>query len=63
VTNIVVFRLTALPADRFVERCWAQGVRLLPAGQDRVRAVFHLDLPDDAVERTLGVVAAALSAA
>jgi threonine aldolase len=62
-TNILVFQLRALAADRFVERCWAQGLRLLPAGPDRVRAVFHLDLPDDAVERALDVVAAALSAA
>jgi threonine aldolase len=61
-TNIVIFRVTALPAAGFVERCWERGLRVLPAGVDRVRAVFHLDLPEDAVERALAVTADALAA-
>jgi threonine aldolase len=62
-TNIVIFRVTALPATAFVERCWEQGLRMLPAGADRVRAVFHLDVPEDAVAAALRIVAAALPAA
>ena len=62
-TNIVVFRLTAQPAGPFVEQCWERGLRVLPAGPDRVRAVFHLDLPEDAVPRALDVVRVALAAA
>ncbi|MEK0084459.1 threonine aldolase family protein [Benzoatithermus flavus] len=61
-TNIVIFRVTAMPAAAFVERCWKQGLRMLPAGADKVRAVFHLDLPENAVEEALRIAAAALAA-
>lgn len=62
-TNIVIFRVTAMPAAVFVERCWAEGLRVLPAGGDRVRAVFHLDLPEDAVEGAVRIASTALAAA
>jgi threonine aldolase len=62
-TNIVIFRLADLPAGTFVERCWEAGLRMLPAGPDRVRAVFHLDLPEDAVEAGLRIARQALAAA
>jgi threonine aldolase len=61
-TNIVVFRLTALPASDLVERCWEAGLRMLPAGPDRVRAVFHLDVPEDGVEQAIRVARDALGA-
>jgi threonine aldolase len=61
-TNIVVFRPTGLPAESFVARCWELGLRMLPAGPDRVRAVFHLDVPEDAVERAMKLVVGALAA-
>jgi threonine aldolase len=61
-TNIVVFRTATLPAADLVERCWAAGLRMLPAGPDRVRAVFHLDVPEGGVDRALRVARDALNA-
>lgn len=61
-SNILVFRLLDRPAEAFVERCWELGLRLLPAGPDRVRAVFHFDLPEDAVPRALDAVRTVLRA-
>lgn len=63
-TNIVVFRLAGgRPAASFVEACWERDLRMLPAGPDRVRAVFHLDLPEDAVPRALDIVRTVLAVA
>jgi threonine aldolase len=60
-TNIVAFRLRGgAAAVDLVERCWERGVRMLPVGPDRVRAVFHLDLPEDAAPRAAAAVAEAL---
>lgn len=60
VTNIVIFQLTVLPAGEFALRCAERGLRILPAGPDRIRAVFHLDLPEEAPERAVDVIRAAL---
>ncbi len=60
-TNIVRFRLGAMPAGVFVERCHAAGVFMLPSGAHGVRAVTHLDVSagdiDLALERIHGVMA------
>jgi threonine aldolase len=56
-TNIVRFRLTAMPAAAFVERCHAAGVFLLPAAGDGVRAVLHLGVARDDVLGALAVIA------
>ncbi len=60
-TNIVRFRLSALGASAFVERCHAAGVHMLPSGTNGVRAVTHLDVSaadiDLALERIGGVMA------
>lgn len=62
-TNIVRFRLSALGANAFVERCHAAGVQMLPSGADGVRLVTHLDVStadiDLALERIAGVMAEA----
>lgn len=60
-TNIVVFGVRPLDAATLVERCWAAGVRMLPVAPDRVRAVFHLDLPDEAADRAAQAIRAALT--
>ena len=63
-TNIVIFDLAApgLTADAFAERARARGgVRFTVIGPSTLRAVTHLDLPPDAVERALAAARAALA--
>jgi threonine aldolase len=55
-SNIAIFGLERLAAADLVDRCWERGVRMLPFGPDRVRAVFHLDVPEDGAERAAALV-------
>lgn len=55
-TNIVRFRLRSLSAAAFVDACFARGVHLLPAGPAGVRAVTHLDIGDDDIDRASAVI-------
>jgi threonine aldolase len=62
-TNIVIFdvRGTALTGEEFGRRTLERsGVRFSVLGPTLVRAVTHLDLPADAVERALSAARAAL---
>jgi threonine aldolase len=54
-TNIVIFDVagTGLTGDEFADRALAQGVRFSVLGPTTVRAVTHLDVPPDGVERAL----------
>jgi threonine aldolase len=61
-TNIVRFKLTGISAFRFVERCHAEGVHMLPAGPDRVRAVFHRDVPSNQVDVSIEAIRKAVTA-
>ena len=61
-TNIVIFdvRGTSLTADQFAARTLAShGVRFSVIGPSTVRAVTHLDVPPDGVERALEAARAA----
>ena len=61
-TNIVIFdvRGTGLTADEFAARALAShGVRFSVIGPSTVRAVTHLDVPPDGVERALEAARAA----
>lgn len=60
-TNIVRFRLRRLSAAAFVDACFARGVHLLPAGKAGVRAVVHLEIGDDDIERACDVIAGVLA--
>jgi threonine aldolase len=55
-SNIVIFGLERLTAVEVVDRCWERGVRMLPFGPDRIRAVFHLDAPEDGAERAAALL-------
>lgn len=55
-TNIVRFRLTAMPAPAFVEACFAAGVYMLPSGPHGVRAVTHLDVSAADIDAAVGRV-------
>lgn len=60
-TNIVIFDVsgTGLSGDAFADRTLAQhGVRFSVLGPTLVRAVTHLDLPRDGIERALASVRA-----
>jgi threonine aldolase len=62
-TNIVIFdvRATGLTGEEFARRTLEHsGVRFSVIGPTTVRAVTHLDLPANAVERALAAAAAAL---
>jgi threonine aldolase len=63
-TNIVIFDIAAarITAAEFAERALARGgVRFTVIGPSTVRAVMHLDLPPDAVERALAAARSALA--
>jgi threonine aldolase len=62
-TNIVVFDVsrTGLSADAFGDRTLAShGVRFSVLGPSRVRAVTHLDIPSDGIERAVEAARAAV---
>jgi threonine aldolase len=61
-TNIVIFdvRGTGLTGEEFGRRTERFGVRFTVLGTTLVRAVFHLDVPADGVERALSAARAAL---
>jgi threonine aldolase len=56
-TNIVVFEVSDAPA--FCAALEGEGVLMGPLGADRVRAVTHLDVDADAIERALSAAARA----
>src|SRR5690242_17388261 len=61
-TNIVIFdvRGTGITGEEFAHRTERFGVRFSVLGPTLVRAVTHLDLPPDGVERALSAARAAL---
>jgi threonine aldolase len=61
-TNIVIFdvRGTGITGEEFSRRTERFGVRFTVLGPTLVRAVLHLDVPADGVERALSAVRAAL---
>jgi threonine aldolase len=64
-TNIVIFdvRATGLTGDQFAARALAShGVRFSVIGPSTVRAVTHLDVPPDGIERALEAARAAVEA-
>ena len=62
-TNIVIFdvRGTGLTGDQFAERTLtSHGVRFSVIGPSTVRAVTHLDIPSDGIQRALAAAQAAV---
>ncbi len=56
-TNIVVINLkSSLSEDSFCARLRSEGVLLVPFGQSRVRAVAHLDINDEDIEKASGKI-------
>jgi threonine aldolase len=61
-TNIVVFRVTALPADALVQKVRTAGVWVLSTGPDTIRAVTHLNVAAADIARALETFATCLRA-
>lgn len=59
-TNMVRFRVRALPAQQLVHRLRAQGVLLLAVGPDTIRAVTSLMVSSDDIRAAVAVVSRAL---
>jgi len=55
-TNILFIDVPDAPD--FAERCNVRGVRVLPFSPTRLRAVFHLDINDDGLQRAIDVITA-----
>jgi len=59
-TNIVIFEVAGTPAAELARRTDASGVRLHAIAPARLRAVTHLDVDADGIERAIAAVRAAL---
>jgi threonine aldolase len=63
-TNLVFFRVkaaTGMTPRALADRMLEHGVRVAPAGADRLRACLHLDVDDAGVERAVAAARAALA--
>jgi len=59
-TNIVIFEVAGVPSAELARRTDASGVRLHAIAPTRLRAVTHLDVDADGIERAIAAVRAAL---
>ena len=59
-TNIVVFRVTTMPAALLVEKLKARDVLVLPTGADTVRAVMSMEVNRGQVDQAFAEIAQAM---
>ena len=52
-TNIVIFESTKIPKDELVLKLKEKGVLISFGNYDFLRAVFHLDVDDDGLEKSI----------
>ncbi len=55
-TNIIRFRVISLSASEFVTRCFEGGLYMLPTSRDQLRAVTHIGITDQDIEKGLEIV-------
>ncbi len=57
-TNIIFFEVTreGMTPEEFVQRIDAQGIRMLPVGPHKVRAVTHYHITSEDIDQTLSVI-------
>ncbi len=60
-TNIIRFRVTAMPVAAFAVGLRERGVLVLPSGRDGIRAITHLGVSRADVERAVVAVAAVVA--
>ena len=59
-TNMVRFRVRAMPAQQLVDRLRAQGVLVLAVGPDTIRAVTNLMVSSDDIQAAVAIIAGVL---
>jgi threonine aldolase len=59
-TNIVCFHVLKMPASDFADRCYDEGLYIIPTGSDQIRAVMHIDVSQEDVNRALSIIKAVL---
>lgn len=55
-SNIVRFRVTAMPSGGFAHRCHDEGVHMLPNGTHGIRAVVHRDVSRGDIQEALAAL-------
>jgi len=62
-TNIVFFEVTreGMVPEEFVQKIDAEGIRMLPVGPQKVRAVTHYHITSADIDQALGVIAKVMS--
>jgi threonine aldolase len=60
-TNIVIFRVTSMPAAELAEKLHAAGVRVLPTGTDTIRAVTSLMVSAEDIRAAVEIFRKALA--
>jgi threonine aldolase len=55
-TNIVRFRLEAMPAEQLVERLRTRGVLVLAVDRDTIRAVTNLMVSEEDIHTAVGAI-------
>lgn len=60
-TNIVIFRVTRMPADALVKKLKEAGVWVLGTGPETIRAVTHLNVSAEDIHRALQICAKCLA--
>ena len=54
-TNIIYFRVRSQPAADFVEKLYHAGVSVIATGPDIIRAVTHLDITEQQIDRAITI--------
>ena len=55
-TNIVIFKLKNIDSDKFSDKLLEQGVRMTVLGEQKMRAVTHLDVDENDIEYAIETV-------
>lgn len=55
-TNIVRFHVLTMPASEFADRCYEEGLHMIPVGPDQIRAVMHIDVSREDVDSALSII-------
>jgi threonine aldolase len=57
-TNIIFFEITLedMKPEKFVQQLDAAGIRVLPVGAGKVRAVTHYQITSEDIDQTLDVI-------
>jgi len=60
-TNILIFRVTSMPAQEFAERLFKKGVRVIAVGKDKIRVVTNLHFTGEDIEKVVDVISQVLN--